>query len=203
VTDIGERPLQALLSRGIQYVEVRCLDINPFMPAGMNLVQIRFLDAFLLFCALQDSPLLGRDEQLHADRNFLKVAKEGRRPGLQLLREGQNIELKSWAFDLLENIQPLAALLDRSQAGDLHTEAVQSQRDKVENCTLTPSAQVLEALRKGKSSLARFGLFQSKQHAEYFKGLAGHEQSNLETLSVTSRLHQQALERASIGEFDA
>ncbi len=203
VTDIGERPLQALLSRGIQYVEVRCLDINPFMPAGMDLVQMRFLDAFLLFCALQDSPRLGRDEQLHADRNFLKVAKEGRRPGLQLLREGQNIELKSWAFDLLESIQPLASLLDRSQAGDLHTEAVQSQRDKVENCTLTPSAQVLEALRKRKSSLARFGLVQSKQHAEYFKGLAGHEQSNLEALSVTSRLHQQALERASIGELDA
>ncbi|HCF6118177.1 TPA: glutamate--cysteine ligase, partial [Pseudomonas aeruginosa] len=105
--------------------------------------------------------------------------------------------------DLFESIQPLAALLDRSQAVDLHTEAVKSQRDKVENCTLTPSAQVLEALRKRKLSLARFGLLQSKQHAEYFKGLAGHEQSNLEALSVTSRLHQQALERASIGELDA
>ncbi|WP_448090308.1 hypothetical protein [Pseudomonas azerbaijanoccidentalis] len=52
-------------------------------------------------------------------------------------------------------------------------------------------------------SLVRFGLLQSKQHAEYFKGLAGHEQSSLEALSVTSRLHQQALERASIGELDA
>ena len=68
---------------------------------------------------------------------------------------------------------------------------------------LTPSALVLETLRKRNSSLARFGLFQSKQHAEYFKGLVGHEQSNLETLCVTSRLHQQELERASIGELDA
>ena len=56
---------------------------------------------------------------------------------------------------------------------------------------LTASAQVLATLRKRNSSLARFGLFQSKQHAEYFKGLVGHEQSNLEALSVTSRLHQQ------------
>ncbi|WP_121370686.1 glutamate--cysteine ligase, partial [Pseudomonas aeruginosa] len=32
VTYTGERPVQALAARGVQYVEVRCLDINPFLP---------------------------------------------------------------------------------------------------------------------------------------------------------------------------
>jgi glutamate--cysteine ligase len=58
VTYTGERPIQALMARGIQYVEVRCLDINPFLPMGIDLTESRFLDAFLLYCALNDSPLL-------------------------------------------------------------------------------------------------------------------------------------------------
>ncbi len=58
VTATGERPLQALRARGIQYIEVRCLDINPFLPLGIDLNEARFLDAFLLFCALADSPCL-------------------------------------------------------------------------------------------------------------------------------------------------
>jgi len=53
VTYTGERPIQALTSRGVQYVEVRCLDINPFLPVGIDLTEARFLDAFLLFCALE------------------------------------------------------------------------------------------------------------------------------------------------------
>ncbi len=52
----GERPLEALASRGIQYVEVRCLDVDPFEPVGIGLEAARFLDAFLLFCALDESP---------------------------------------------------------------------------------------------------------------------------------------------------
>ena len=55
VTYSGERPIQALMARGVQYIEVRCLDINPFLPLGIDLAEARFLDAFLLFCALQDS----------------------------------------------------------------------------------------------------------------------------------------------------
>jgi glutamate--cysteine ligase len=51
VTASGERPLHALRARGIQYIEVRCLDINPFLPLGIDVTEARFLDAFLLFCA--------------------------------------------------------------------------------------------------------------------------------------------------------
>ena len=32
----GERPLIALEKRGVEYVEVRCLDLNPFLPLGID-----------------------------------------------------------------------------------------------------------------------------------------------------------------------
>jgi len=51
----GERPLSALLDRGVEYVEVRCLDVNPFLPTGIDTIQARFIDLFLLNCLLQPS----------------------------------------------------------------------------------------------------------------------------------------------------
>ena len=93
VTYTGERPIQALMARGIQYVEVRCLDINPFLPMGIDLTESRFLDAFLLYCGLNDSPQLENNECGNATSNFLTVVKEGRKPGLQLQRQGQSVDL--------------------------------------------------------------------------------------------------------------
>ena len=45
-TRSGERPLSALNERGVEYVEVRCVDLNPFEPLGINAEQIRFMDTF-------------------------------------------------------------------------------------------------------------------------------------------------------------
>ena len=59
-TRSGERPLAALNERGVEYVEVRCVDLNPFEPLGINAEQIRFLDTFLLLCLLAPRPLTRR-----------------------------------------------------------------------------------------------------------------------------------------------
>ncbi|MGQ7960514.1 glutamate--cysteine ligase [Pseudomonas sp. SP16.1] len=204
VTRSGERPIQALMNRGVQYVEVRCLDINPFLPLGIDLAQARFIDAFLLFCALEDSPLLEGGECRSCTDNFLKVVKEGRRPGLHLQRGGQPIELKAWAFELLERIRPLAELLDRSQGGAAHGEALDMQQAKVEDADLTPSAQVLAALRQG-TSFADFALQQSRRHAEYLRSrpLDAEQQAAFEQAAQRSLAEQVALEAQPQGDFDA
>ena len=204
VTYTGERPIQALMARGIQYVEVRLLDINPFLPLGIDLPQARFLDAFLLYCALNDSPLLTGDTCSNATSNFLSVVKEGRRPGLQLQRNGQPVVLQAWASELLEQILPLAELLDQSQGDSQHVAALQAQQAKVEDVSLTPSAQVLAQLQQG-LSFTEFALHQSKLHAEYFRSqpLSAEQQAAFEA-SVTQSLHDQAeLEAHEEGDFDS
>eukprot|EP01136_Pigoraptor_vietnamica_P040498 Opistho-1_new@12471 len=52
----GERPLHALRERGVEYIEVRLMDLNPFEPIGIGASTLRFLDVFLLHCLLTDSP---------------------------------------------------------------------------------------------------------------------------------------------------
>ncbi|UTW09691.1 glutamate--cysteine ligase [Pseudomonas benzenivorans] len=203
VTASGERPIQALMARGVQYIEVRCLDINPLLPLGIDLNEARFLDAFLLFCALQDSPLLESGECHACTDNFLAVVKEGRRPGLLLQRQGQPVPLQAWAEELLAQIQPLAQLLDRSNGGDAHGQALQAQRAKVADVSLTPSAQVLTELQQGES-FTQFALRQSKRHAEYFRSqpLSVEQQSALEAASAQSLRDQAELEAQEEGDFD-
>ncbi|MDP3814105.1 glutamate--cysteine ligase [Pseudomonas sp.] len=204
VTYSGERPIQALMARGVQYVEVRCLDINPFLPLGIDLPEARFLDAFLLFCALQDSPLLEGGECRTCTDNFLKVVKEGRRPGLHLQRQGKPVELQAWASELLEQIQPLAELLDRSQASGEHRQALQAQRAKVADVSLTPSAQVLAQLQQGES-FTQFALRQSRAHADYFRSqpLSAEQQAAFEASAAQSLREQAELEAQEQGDFDS
>ncbi|MFB4391670.1 MULTISPECIES: glutamate--cysteine ligase [unclassified Pseudomonas] len=204
VTYTGERPIQALTARGVQYVEVRCLDINPFLPTGIDLAQARFLDAFLLYCALNDSPLLDNNTCGHSTDNFLSVVKEGRRPGLELHRDGQPIALKAWASELIERIRPLAELLDQANGGQEHAHALRAQQAKVDDPELTPSAQVLARMTEHDESFVQFALRQSQLHAEHFREqpLSAAQQQAFQTLARESLAEQARLEQQEVGDFD-
>ena len=205
VTAPGERPLQALLARGVQYVEVRCLDIDPFLPLGIDLTEALFLDTFLLYCALQDSPLLMDGECGRCTANFLKTATEGRRPGLQLQNGKQSVELRQWATELLQDMRPVAELLDHARGGQGHVNALQAQQAKVEDAERTPSARVLAALRERGESHTAFARRQSHAHAQTLLAapLATDEQARFESLARESLLAQQRIEAADEGDFDS
>lgn len=204
VTYTGERPIQALTSRGVQYVEVRCLDINPFLPVGIDLPEARFLDAFLLFCALEESPPLDNGECGQCTDNFLTVVKEGRRPGLELRRNGQAVTLKDWASELIERIGQLADLLDRAQGGNQHAKALQAQQAKVDDPELTPSAQVLARMTEHDENFVEFSLRQSRLHAQNFREqpLPAERQQAFEALARESLAEQSRLEQQEVGDFD-
>lgn len=204
VTYTGERPIQALMARGVQYVEVRCLDINPFLPLGIDLTESRFLDAFLLYCALADSPPMAGDECRACTDNFQRVVKEGRRPGLRLQRPDGEIGLVEWAGELLERIAQAAALLDRAQGGEAHAQALAEQRRKVEDPSLTPSARVLAELRERGESFSQFALRQSEAHARAFRErpLDAADVERFEAMARSSLEEQARLEAEPEGDFD-
>ncbi|TDV52615.1 glutamate-cysteine ligase [Pseudomonas graminis] len=197
VTYSGERPIQALVARGVQYVEVRCLDINPFLPVGIDLQQSRFIDAFILYCALHDSPQLANNECGNASTNFLTVVKEGRRPGLQLNRNDTTIDLKVWANEMLDTIRPICELLDASQGTDEHVKSLDAQRAKVADASLTPSAQVLAAMTEHKEGFTAFSLRQSQVHADHFRSnpLSAEDQTHFESKARESLAQQAELEQ--------
>jgi glutamate--cysteine ligase len=89
----GERPLHALRQRGVEYVEVRCMDLDPFVPVGIAAPTLRFLDIFLLHCLLADSPPDTPEEIGALGRNQHRTAAFGREPGLKLERGGREMLL--------------------------------------------------------------------------------------------------------------
>src|SRR6185369_4199957 len=74
VIHTGERPLHALRERGVEYVEVRCMDLDPFEPVGIAAPTGRLLDIFLLHCLLSDSPPDTPDEIAALARNQHRAA---------------------------------------------------------------------------------------------------------------------------------
>ncbi|MGF6983591.1 glutamate--cysteine ligase [Paraburkholderia atlantica] len=205
VTYPGERPLHALAVRGVQYVEVRCMDIDPFEPNGISLETSRFLDAYLLVCALDDSAPLPPPAYTEANQNFGRVTMEGRKPGLDLVRDGKPVAMIDWADELLVKIDAAAAVLDRLKGGDEHARAVAAQRAKLADVSLTPSARVLQTMRDQQQSFLAFGLAQSEAHAAYFRArpLDAEQSKAFAALAVQSLAEQAKLEREEVGSFDA
>jgi glutamate--cysteine ligase len=204
VINSGERPLEALCARGVQYIEVRCMDVDPFSPVGIELETSRFLDAFLTFCALAESPQTDEHERAETTANFALAVKEGRRPDLTLKRAGESIELKQWGLELLDRIAPVAALLDAERGDNVHAATLAAQRAKLEDFDTLPSARVLAAIRANGGSFAKFGLSQSLKHAADLRArpLPKASVEKFRALAQASLAQQADMERMQTGSFD-
>ena len=110
----NDRPLAALLNSGVGYVELRSLDVNPLMKDGIDAEQIEFLEAFMLYCLLEDSPAISSYEINEIDINANLVAHRGREPGIKLKQNSVELKLKSWGEVILSNINDCSALLSES-----------------------------------------------------------------------------------------
>ena len=200
----GEKPVMALEERGIEYVEVRCLDIDPFAPMGIEPSTAYFLDSFLLFCALAESPAMSQDECRASNDNFTLAVLRGREPGLQLTRKGQDCGLLEWGEHLLDNIASCAALLDEAHRTTAYSDALQLQRDKLHDPALTPSARVLEEIRQHGDSFFAFALAQSQAHNQHFRArpLDESDQRAFAELARQSLVDQEALEQGDSIDFD-
>ena len=205
ITRSGERPLHALSERGVQYIEVRCLDIDPFAPAGISLETARFLDAYLLYCALEDSPLLSREANIEANNNFSAIAKEGRKPNLTLDRDGAPVPMQQWANELFDAIEPVASTLDGLAGNDDLMRTLAALRARIADASLTPSARVLQTMREKRQPFDAFAFDVSRQHAEYFRSrpLPPDEEREMEALAAKSFADQTAIEREETEPFDA
>src|SRR3954469_24510782 len=144
----GERPLHALRERGVEYVEVRLLDLNPFVPIGITAQTIRFLDTFLLHCLLSDSPPDMPQEIAALGRNQHKTAAFGREPGLKLERDGGEATLADWGAELLAAFAPIAAGLDEAHQSTDYSDALRAARALLDEPDLLPSARVLAVMEQ-------------------------------------------------------
>jgi len=200
----GERPTKALRRAGVEYVEVRALDVSAFDPVGVNQNKLRFLEAFLALCLMKESAPIAAAEQAALDENHVTVARRGREPGLALWREGRSVPMRDWARELLDAMTGICEVLDHGDADKPYSQALATQTAKIEDVALTPSARLLAELSSGESFFD-LALRMSATHKAYFLDLYPPNEERLREFSLEAReslAARQAIEATDQGTFE-
>ena len=201
----GERPTKALLRAGVEYVEVRALDVSAFDPVGVNQHKLRFLEAFLALCLMRESALIDTDEQAVLDRNHVTVARRGREPGLMLQHDGRAHSMLDWGREILDQMQGICELLDEGDASKPYSAALAVQAAKIKEVELTPSARLIRELRDTGESFFDLALRTSATHKAYFLDLYQPNEAVLRRFAEEAEESLQkaeAMAAAPRGDFD-
>jgi glutamate--cysteine ligase len=168
----NEKPVHALGERGVQYIELRSLDLNLYDPLGVSDAQLYFLEAFMLFCLLHESPLIDKDERNAMDDNESKVAHQGRDPALKLSRNSEQVSLQIWGSELLSEMQAVCTILDQQNSTTKYSNSLQKQQAAIEDPNQTPSARILQDMHENQECFFEFASRISKQHEKQLRNSA-------------------------------
>lgn len=145
----NERPLNALKDRGVAYLEVRILDINPLLPFGVAPAQLALIDLILISGLLQEPAvsLSSCNEYGRYTNNALNVCLQGRDPELYLqTRNNQKVLLRTLADELMITLRATAELLDEP----IYHEAITYAHERIKNPELLSSAQIAKQAHRYK-----------------------------------------------------
>jgi glutamate--cysteine ligase len=150
VAKSGEKPSEALERSGIEYIEVRSLDVNPFSPIGVDEDQVRFLDLFLTWSVLTDSAPMDDSEMACWKDNWNKIVELGRKPGLELQIgcQGERLTQKAWAERVFDDLFTIAKKMDAVNGDDAYQQTHQRLSAMIENPELTISGRLLAETKK-------------------------------------------------------
>lgn len=204
VPEAGETPSQALANRGIAYVELRAVDVNPYDPIGIDQTTAGFLEVLALFCLLQDSPDLLESELEIIEQNQTEVVNRGRAPNAEIIVNQQRSPIETWAAEQLAQMQDVTALLDQSDGGQLYAQAMQSMQARIDEVDETLSARMIEDTLEHNGTWG-FGHFMAQQHAESYEKhpLSKDTVAYFAQLAVSSLEQQQQLEQDNTQSFEA
>jgi len=201
----GEQPTAALQRGGVEYIEIRSLDININDPSGINQNTMRFIEAFLIYCLVEDSPPLDATSTIESKRNQAEMAKRGRDPSFRLYRDGAELTVANWAHEIVDKVSGIAGLIDQSEGGNSYREAIHLMRDLIDEPALTPSARLLDELRDADCSFFEFAMSVARSHKDYFAAIAplsGDQQKKFEDEVSRSIQCQREIEQSDEISFD-
>ena len=199
----AERPAKALQTRGVEYVEMRLFDLNPFVDIGITPEQGQFADVLLLMCLFRDSPPITSREQAENDENKRRIVNHGRQPELRLLAHNREQPFRPLAHELFDDMQPFAEMLDTAYGGERYASTLRGLRQRIDQPDSTPSAQVLAGLRAdGGFTRYTLGLSQQHQHQLLAQPLDALTDTRFLTSVQDSLQEQQRLQAQDQGSFE-
>ncbi|NGO00354.1 glutamate--cysteine ligase [Grimontia sp. S25] len=169
VAKSGEKPSEALERGGVEYIEVRSLDVNPFSPVGIDDYQVYFLDLFITWCALSESAPMTDCELQCWRENWNKVVLEGRKPGLtlQIGCDGEQLTQAEWGRRVFADLAELAVVMDKVYGGDKYQSVCTELSGWFDDPEKTLSAKLLKEVL-AKESIGKVGLGIAKDNQALF-----------------------------------
>jgi glutamate--cysteine ligase len=181
------------------------MDLDPFVPVGIQAATMRFIDIFLLHCLLHHSPPDTPEEIAALGRNQHRTAAFGRQPGLTLERDGRDVPLVDWAAELLAQCAPIATALDGAYGGSAYAEALAEALASLAAPETLPSARAMAMMQAdfGGSHIG-FVRAQAEQTRNHLQQLpwTPHQQSGFVAEVQSSVDAQRAIEAADTVDFE-
>ena len=191
----GERPINILRSEGIEYLELRCVDLDPFSPIGIKRSQIDFLDLLLLLCLIKESPSLDKEESAYLKENHRRVVNHGRSPDLQIYFENKEVNAITLAKSLINQMDEICQELGQfSSEIDHWIKSLKEQEEKIKNLELTPSGKLIKKIIKEGLSHQDLGVEIALEHSEFFQHYNGSLQEDFKKEAFMSTEKQANIE---------
>ena len=181
--DEGESPLDALEKRGVKYVEVRILDLNPFEKLGLSIEQMNFLQVFMLFCLFEQSSPITDDEYTLINLNHQLVSLLGRKRDLILQKyDNKEISLRSWGKEIFKRLRTIADLMYEGTGDNKYHASVEEEHRKLRDMSLLPSERINMEMKENNENFLEFGTRWAK--------------NNLQSNAIMTNLHNNNILRA-------
>ena len=134
--------LNSLNEDGIEYIEIRTLDINPFYKCGLVLHDMNFLHLFLIYMLIKNESDY-EFWQEEAKINEENTAERAYDDTMRLIKDGQEITLKEWASDIINEMFGMCEVLGIDEFNTLNL-----MLNRVMNVNLTYGKRLLGLIKK-------------------------------------------------------
>lgn len=184
-----QTPSLLLYQNGIEYIEIRLFDLNPYQPLGVTASQLAFTDVFCTHCLLQPEVTLTQD-QIQSNRNT--ITKFGLDRNQTLHHEDQLKATPTVASDKLNQLLLTAQWMDQHTAQPTYTTAVLEQQQKIQDWDHFIAQRLLEH----KDDYHQHILSLSQSHHNYFqqRTLSPDTKNKLQAIANDSAQQQKELE---------
>ena len=168
ITPTGERPINILRNEGIDYVEIRALDNNSFLPTGIDEDTSYFLEAYLIGCFFGEDKKSTENEIKELLMNWGNVVKEGRNPNLKLLKNKEKVSIKDSGMAVIDSLRNIFEQMppEMNEYTKKVFKSLDRQEEKFNNASLTPSGKIVTDLRNNNKTWEELNLELAKQHSD-------------------------------------
>ncbi len=108
---IGGDILKTLPESGVDYLELRFIDLNPFKKVGIERKTLYFLHLFLIYCMISEDRDYTEKLKKEDDYNTMIASSVGRQGETELLRCGEKVNIVEWKLEIVDELEELIKLL--------------------------------------------------------------------------------------------